>query len=113
MLLAGIDMNTSNLQLDKHGFLKNLDDWSEEVACAIAQQEGLTLTPAHFEILFMLREFYKQYEVSPANRPFVKAVKLAFGEEKGNSIYLMSLFPESPAKLAAKIAGLPKPANCF
>ena len=28
-------------------------------------------------------------------------------------IYLMSLFPGSPAKLGSKIAGLPKPENCL
>lgn len=103
---------TSEL-FDKEGFLLDLDSWSEEMAYTIATKEGITLTSAHLEIIHTLRDFYHQHEVAPANRPFVKLVKNTFGQEKGNSIYLMTLFPESPAKIAAKIAGLPKPANCL
>lgn len=106
-------MNFDDLTLDKDGFLKNLDIWNEEVARLLAEQDGIQLTEPHFEILHLLRAFYQKHQIAPANRPFVKAVKLELGEEKGNSLYLMSLFPESPAKLAAKYAGLPKPANCL
>jgi len=103
----------SQLELDKDGFLKDLSVWSEDVARVLAQHDGIELSPEHFEVLHVLRDFYQKHQVAPANRPFVKAIKLALGEEKGNSIYLMGLFPESPAKLAAKYAGLPKPANCL
>ena len=106
-------MQGSEVALDKEGFLVNLDDWTEDVARHMAQKDGLELNEAHFEILHLLRAFYAQYQVSPANRPLVKAVKQTLGDEKGNSIYLMTLFPESPAKLGAKYAGLPKPANCL
>ena len=46
-------------------------------------------------------------------RPLVKAVAQALGPEKGRSVYLLRLFPDSPAKVAARLAGLPKPANCL
>lgn len=98
---------------DKEGFLKDLSLWSEDMAKQIADTEGINLTESHFEIIHTLREFYQQHEVAPANRPFVKLIKNTYGADKGNSIYLMTLFPESPAKIAAKIAGLPKPANCL
>lgn len=106
-------MNLADLELDKDGFLKDISLWSEDVARVLAHNDGIELTDNHFEILHFLRDFYQTHQVAPANRPFVKAVKLQLGEEKGNSLYLMSLFPESPAKLAAKYAGLPKPANCL
>lgn len=99
--------------VDNDGFLKDLSTWSESVASTIAHDNGIALNEHHFEIIHLLRAFYQDHQVAPANRPFVKMVKLALGPEKGNSIYLMSLFPESPAKLAAKISGLPKPPNCF
>lgn len=115
MLLAGINMHTDSpsYELDPDGFLKDLSHWSEAVAHAIAQDHQLALSADHFEIIYLLRDFYHKHQVAPANRPFVKMVKLALGAEKGNSIYLMTLFPQSPAKLAAKISGLPKPPNCF
>jgi tRNA 2-thiouridine synthesizing protein E len=99
--------------VDKDGFLKNLSCWNEAVAYGIAQTDNIELTASHFEIIYLLRTFYQDHQVAPANRPFVKMVQLALGKDKGNSIYLMTLFPQSPAKLAAKISGLPKPPNCF
>lgn len=102
-----------NIQLDKEGYLLNLADWSEETAIHLATEEGIELTQAHWEIIYLLRDFYQEFEVSPAMRPLVKAVAKKLGEEKGKSIYLMTLFPGSPAKLIAKLAGLPKPKNCL
>ena len=80
----------------------------------IAADDNIELTDNHWEIIEFLREFYKQHEISPpSNRLFVKAVREAFNEEKGNSIYLMQLFPGTPAKTACRIAGLPRPTNCL
>ncbi len=98
---------------DKEGFLHNLSDWSPQVAEQIAMAEDLVLSDAHWEILHLLRAYYQEYDSSPAMRALVKYCALNLGLEKGKSIYLMSLFPGSPAKLGSKIAGLPKPDNCL
>jgi TusE/DsrC/DsvC family sulfur relay protein len=98
---------------DPQGFLLNLDDWNELVAEEIALKEGIKLTDDHWEVINLLREFYAEFELSPAMRILVKHVKNELGEDKGNSIYLLQLFPGSPAKIASKIAGLPKPTNCL
>ncbi len=106
-------VNGQVIALDKEGFLKNLADWNIEVATALAQQEGIDLTSEHWQILHSLRDFYQAHEVSPAMRPFVKYIGQELGADKGKSIYLLKLFPGSPAKIAAKIAGLPRPDNCL
>lgn len=98
---------------DAEGYLQNLQDWTPEVAHIIATQEGITLTPAHWEIITLVQQYYSEFDLSPAMRPLVKYAALKLGTEKGKSIYLLSLFPGSPPKLAAKIAGLPRPANCI
>jgi tRNA 2-thiouridine synthesizing protein E len=100
-------------QRDKQGFLVNLNDWNEDLACDIALEESITLTEDHWEVIHILRNFYHEYTVSPAMRILVKTVKQQLGDDKGNSIHLLSLFPGSPAKIASKIAGLPKPTNCL
>lgn len=97
---------------DKEGFLVNLDDWSETVAVQLADNEALSLSEDHWAIINLVRGFYREFKISPAMRVLVKAVKLEFGKEKGRSIYLHLLFPDNPAKLISKIAGLPKPINC-
>ena len=99
--------------LDAEGFLINLSDWSEPVADALAKNEGFELTSAHREIIHCLRQFYREFDLSPAMRPLIKYIGIQLGKEKANSIYLLQLFPGSPAKIAAKIAGLPKPENCL
>ncbi len=101
------------IAFDEEGFLRDLSEWSTELAVEIAAAEGITLTEEHLEIITVVRDFYHQYQLSPAMRPLVKAVTLALGKDKGKSIYLMKLFPGSPAKLIAKIGGLPKPDNCL
>ena len=103
----------TELNLDKDGYLVKMDDWSSDVAASLALEEGIELTEAHWEVLNALRDFYSAYEHAPSQRPFVKYVANVLGKEKGNSMYLMGLFPGSPARLAARIAGLPRPTNCF
>lgn len=98
---------------DPEGFLRRLDDWSPDVAAQIAAAEGIDLEPPHWEIVELLRAYYAEFDSSPAMRPLVKYCALKLGADKGRSIYLMSLFPGSPAKVGAKIAGLPKPDNCL
>lgn len=100
-------------KLDPEGHLLHLEDWSPDVAQRLASESGITLTSAHWEIIQTLRDFYQRYEMAPAMRPLSKAIKAQYGPEKARSIYLMQLFGESPARIAARIAGLPKPDNCL
>ncbi|MBC3386376.1 TusE/DsrC/DsvC family sulfur relay protein [Pseudomonas sp. SWRI12] len=111
-------MNTLNvggraIALDKDGYLVDLDDWSAEVATALAAAEDIDLSPEHWEILELLRGFYDEFQLSPATRPLIKYTALKLGADKGNSLHLNRLFKGTPAKLAAKLAGLPKPTNCL
>ncbi|WP_411565369.1 TusE/DsrC/DsvC family sulfur relay protein [Pseudomonas orientalis] len=101
------------LELDKDGYLVDLNAWSADVANALAAAESLELTPDHWEILELLRDFYAEYQLSPATRPLIKYTALKLGVEKGNSLHLNKLFNGTPAKLAAKLAGLPRPTNCL
>ena len=98
---------------DKLGFLRNLNDWSPDVAAQIADSEGISLSEQHWELIAVIRAYYQEYDSSPAMRPLVKYTTKKLGPEKGKSVYLLSLFPQSPAKVCSKIAGLPKPDNCL
>lgn len=98
---------------DNEGYLSNFSEWTADIAVEIAMQENITLHEAHWEIIYLLQDFYREFEISPAMRALVKYTEKKLGAEKGKSIYLMQLFPPSPAKVASKIAGLPRPANCI
>tara|TARA_B100001250_G_scaffold171394_1_gene147595 strand:- start:171 stop:485 length:315 start_codon:yes stop_codon:yes gene_type:complete len=101
------------LDLDKDGYLNNLSDWDEDAALQIAKREEIKLTHAHWEIIKLLRKFYKRQQVSPATRALINLIKRELGPQKGRSVYLMKLFRGTPAKTVSKISGLPKPDNCI
>ncbi|MGO3056323.1 TusE/DsrC/DsvC family sulfur relay protein [Halomonas sp. AOP43-A1-21] len=105
--------SSKKIGLDPEGYLVEQSAWSKSVAEMLASDEGLVLTDEHWELIDVVRDFYQRYEMAPAMRPLVKATKNALGEEKGKSIYLMTLFPGSPPKRIARLAGLPKPTNCL
>ena len=105
-ILAGIER-------DQDGYLKTLNDWNRPLAEALAQAEGIELSEKHWEILDLVRNFYTEYQLAPTMRALVNYTKRELGAEKGQSIYLQQLFPPNPALMSCKIAGLPRPANCF
>jgi tRNA 2-thiouridine synthesizing protein E len=111
-LQLGINMSAIPAT-DDDGFLLNLADWNPQIAEALAQQEGITLNSEHWEMIEIFRSFYEDFGLSPAMRPLVKYTAAKLGKDKGNSIYLLSLFPPSAAKIGSKIAGLPRPTNCL
>ncbi len=98
---------------DNDGYLLYLQDWNPVIAEKLARAEAIQLTPAHWELIDLIQRFYREHDISPAMRPLIKYIKQELGPEKGQSIYLLTLFPHSPAKICAKIAGLPRPANCL
>lgn len=79
----------------------------------LAELEEIELTEQHWEIIRFVRQFYLEFNTSPAIRMLVKALAQKYGDEKGNSRYLYRLFPKGPAKQATKLAGLPKPVKCI
>ncbi|MEM0912353.1 MAG: TusE/DsrC/DsvC family sulfur relay protein [Pseudomonadota bacterium] len=111
--MHSLKTDSAEYALDKNGYLASLDDWSPEVAAAFAMHENLELSEQHWKVIYFVREFYETYDTSPAIRVLVKALKDAYGEEVGNSRFLQRLFPNGPAKVACKLAGLPKPAKCL
>lgn len=108
-----LEFNNQQIETDKEGYLLNFELWQEALAPIIAEKENIELSDAHWEVIRFVRNFYLEFNTSPAIRMLVKAMAKQLGEEKGNSKYLYKLFPKGPAKQATKIAGLPKPARCI
>lgn len=110
--MATMQMAGKNIEVDEDGYLTNLDDWTEEVANALAASEQIEMSPNHWEVVNFLREYYKEYKIAPMIRILTKEIGKKLGKEKGNTKYLYELYPGGPAKQACKIAGLPKPTGC-
>jgi tRNA 2-thiouridine synthesizing protein E len=108
-----LEFNNQHIETDKEGYLLDFEQWQEALAPIIAEKENIELSESHWEVIRFVRNFYLEFNTSPAIRMLVKAMAKQLGEEKGNSKYLYKLFPKGPAKQATKIAGLPKPARCI
>lgn len=101
------------LAFDGDGHLADADDWSPKIAEALAADCGIDLGADHWRVIEALREFHAETGVSPSMRPLVRLMRERVGDDLASSIALLRLFPESPATLAAKIAGLPRPDKCL
>lgn len=99
-------------ELDSEGYLKNIREWDEEFATQMALLENITLTPAHWEIIYFLRDYYERYRISPMIRILSKVISKRLGTEKGDNKYLYNLFPRGPSLQGCRIAGLPSPVGC-
>lgn len=93
------------VEVNEEGFLVDRNQWTPEIAEAIAREVGLTLTPRHWTVITFCREDAAKEGTPPGLR---RIAKLSGVETK--ELYL--LFPKGPGKLAARIAGLPKPQGC-
>lgn len=97
------------VEFNTNGRLKNLGDWTEDIAKVLAKQDGLTLTPAHWEIINLMREYYQSYNISPIKKLLKKMIKDRYGVDKTADNYLDSLFPNGVLTQGSKVAGLPLP----
>ncbi len=95
------------VDVDDEGFLTDPAQWNEAIAEAIARENGIPqLTDRHWLVVRFMRERYLATGMAPSIR--------ALGKESGVPVKeLYELFPKGPAKLAAKIGGIPKPKGCI
>ena len=105
--------NGQEYPTDTQGYLLDATLWDKQLALHIAQLESITISDEHWQVINFVREFYLEFNTSPAIRALVKAMQQKFSDQEINSRTLYRLFPEGPAKQATKIAGLPKPARCI
>lgn len=96
-----MEVSGRKVEVDEEGYLKNFDDWSEAVACAIAEREGVEeLTKERLDIIRFIRDYYRQYNFFPILNAVCKNVS-----QPKNCISEQFLNPI----LVWEIAGLPKP----
>jgi len=100
-------VNGREIETDSEGYIRNLDDWSEDYAVALAQQEELELTEEHWEVIRYLRQYYQEHSIQAQVRNMIKHFAEVWGKERGNNHYLHAIFPKGgPQKQGNRMAGL-------
>ncbi len=104
-----IEVDGKVIESTYSGFLVNIEDWNEHVAEVIAAQEGITLTPRHWDLINFLRDRYiNNAGDQPNTRNIVKGMQEVWGDPKVDAKTLYELFPLDPSKQAGRIGGLPE-----
>jgi tRNA 2-thiouridine synthesizing protein E len=95
------------VELNDEGFFVKPEQWTEAMAPELARRDGIDeLTDAHWTVLRFMRAEYFENGTGPTVR--------ALGKTSGVTVKeLYQLFPKGPAKVAARIAGIPKPRGCI
>jgi len=94
-----IACGNKQIAVDNEGFMTNFNEWSEEVAQAIAKQEGLeALTAEQMTIIKFLREYYKTFASFPILNYVCKNI-----QQPRECVNEQFVNPEK----AWKVAGLP------
>jgi tRNA 2-thiouridine synthesizing protein E len=107
MTMAQIEVNGKAYELNEEGFLAHPEEWSEEVAAALATaEEGIELlTGEHWAVIIYIRQYFLENNLAPMVRKVCQTTGFPLK-------HIYELFPSGPAKGACKVAGLPKPDGC-
>ncbi len=95
------------VEVNDEGFLVDANQWTEDIAVELAKQNDIDpLTSQHWQVINFMRKEYFEKGTGPTVRVLGKSSGVTVKE-------LYQLFPKGPAKVAAKIAGIPKPRGCI
>jgi len=101
-----LEVNGKSIETDGNGNLTDPAAWDEDVAKALAAEDGIELTQEHMDVLNYLRTEYLENNEQPMERAINKGMSKIWGR-KVSSKDLYVLFPGAPSKQGNKIAGLP------
>ncbi len=105
--MPAAEYSGQTVEINEEGFLVDSDQWTPEIAEAIADQVGIgSLTDKHWQVITFCREDAAQQGQPPGLRRISKMSGV-------NMKDLYQLFPKGPGKLAARVSGLPKPQGCI
>jgi len=98
---------TLNVAFDAEGFMTDPNEWTEEIANVLAEEEGIApLTDQHWTVIKFVRDEFAKSGEPPTLRTISKKSGV-------NTKELYKLFPKGPAKKVARVAGLGKPKGCI
>ncbi|MGB8861786.1 MAG: TusE/DsrC/DsvC family sulfur relay protein [Ilumatobacteraceae bacterium] len=97
----------TSVELNEEGFFVDPTVWTPEMASEMAKTDGIAeLTEPHWTVINFMRKEYFEKGTGPTVR--------VLGKNSGVDVKaLYQLFPKGPAKMAARLAGIPKPKGCI
>lgn len=103
-----LEVNGTTIATTEDGYLEEFNDWTQEIAQAMADADELEMTERHWDVVKFLRdEHINANGAEPNERAILKAMGKVWGEKVSSKV-MYAMFPETPSKQGRKFAGLPK-----
>ncbi len=102
-------LTLEQIATDEEGFFLNPEQWNQELAKAVAQQEGIDLETDHWRGINFIRNYFEERQIVPENRTLLKFLKENLSPEPATRRYIPQLFPYGYGQQACQIAGMRKP----
>lgn len=106
--MLAMNVGEARIPLKDNGHLANFDDWTPEVAKAMAEEDGMELTDCHWVALEFIRDYYRTYEIPPSPHTMIKEVGSKLHPYKCTQKTLEQMFPKGGCRHACRLAGLPE-----
>ena len=90
---------------DGDGYLESMDEWTPEIAKAMAEADQYELNDEKWAQILKAREFYEEFGSVPPIRKFAKYI-----DQDQKEVF--ELWMTGPMKPITKYGGLPKPTVC-
>ena len=93
------------IDVNEEGYLVDFNQWDKEVCAYLAEEQGISMTEKHWEVIEYLQDKFQKEE--PLS---IRGIKKS-GVINIKEFY--ELFPGGPLKKSTLIAGIPKPKSCI
>jgi tRNA 2-thiouridine synthesizing protein E len=112
--MAFIEFKGQKIEVDDEGYIQDLSKWSPELAEFLAEKDELKLTDVHWKLIELVRDYFKENQVAPPVRLLAKktAELCNLKDHKEGNKRMYELFPDGPALMLVRYAGLSKPTGC-
>jgi tRNA 2-thiouridine synthesizing protein E len=108
--LINVSVDKITVPRNEEGYLIDPEDWSPELALALATEEGLALTEEHWIILTFVREYFAEHQITPDIRHVARYIAERAGcDKKVGKRRIFELFPYGYVKQTCKVAGMMRP----
>lgn len=107
--MTSMQIAGQEVRFNKKGMLAVFNDWDNDLAEALASEEGLELTDCHWTVIHYMREYYAFHEIPPSPKVLIRAIGAQVSMHTPcTRKTLEALFPDGGCRQACRIAGLPE-----
>lgn len=109
-VIETLQLPTGRVDVDEAGYLVDPGEWTPEFARSVAEQEGITPSELHWQVIVFMRSYLEDHGIAADARFVMEFLGELLGLDKAGAKHkLFELFPYGYVKQACKMAGMRQP----